>query len=183
MFKGFVRKQLDAFERRWNYDTGYMREILDQAGIGALAPMQGVQKMGAYRKDVPRDAYFAASLEAVRAGDCGPCMQLGIRMAQAQGVPPHVLRAIVAGDRESMSADVRLAFDLARATVTRDPACVELSEAVKRRWGMRGAVSLAYGIVAAQSYPTFKYALGHGRACLQVTVAGEPMRPHELQHA
>lgn len=183
MLKGLVRKQLDTFGRKWKYDTGYMREILDEAGVGALAPMQAVQKMGSYRKDVPRDAYYAATLEAVRAGDCGPCLQLGIRMAEAEGVNPVVLRAVITGDRESMSEDVRLAFDLARATVTRNAACIELSEAVKRRWGMRGAVSLAYGIVAAQSYPTFKYALGHGRACLQVTVAGEAVRPHELQHA
>lgn len=183
MLKWLARKQLEKFRKQWNYDTGYMREVLDEAGVGALAPMQGFQKAAAYRKNVPADAYCAAAIEAVRAADCGPCMQLGVRMAEAQGVSPDVLRAIVAGDRDAMSDDVRLAFDLAHAVVTRDLRCGELSEAVKKRWGMAGAVSLAYGIAAAGTFPAFKYALGHGQACLQISVAGVPMRPHELQHA
>lgn len=183
MLKWLARKQLAAFERKWQYDTSYMREIVDGAGVDALGPMQGFQKAAAYRKNVPADVYAAAAIEAVRAADCGPCMQLGIRMAEAQGVRPDVLRAIVAGDRDAMSDDVRLAFDLARAVVTRDVRCGELSAQVKNRWGIAGAVSLAYGITAAQTFPTFKYALGHGQACLQVSVAGIPMRPHELQHA
>lgn len=183
MLKWLARKQLDAFERKWQYDTGYMREVLDGAGVGALGPLQGFQKAAAYRKNVPADVYCAAGIEAVRAADCGPCMQLGIRMAEAEGVRPEVLRAIVAGDRDAMSDDVRLGFDLAHAVVTRDARCGELSEQVKKRWGIAGAVSLAYGIAAAQTFPAVKYALGHGQACLQVSVAGVPMRPHELQHA
>jgi predicted RNase H-like nuclease (RuvC/YqgF family) len=42
MFKWLVKKQLEKFARRWNYDTGYVREIIDEAGVGAVMPLQGL---------------------------------------------------------------------------------------------------------------------------------------------
>ena len=38
-------------------------------------------------------------------------------------------------------------------------------------------MSLAFGLVGARIYPTLKYALGHGKACQRIVVAGEPIRP------
>lgn len=183
MFRKFARKQLDNFERRWHYDASYMREVLDEGGVGALLPMQALQKLGAYRKDVSPEVYFAAGLAATRAADCGPCMQLGVRMAEAQGVPAQTLRAIVAGDRDAMPGDVRLAYDLACATAARDASCTDLSHQARERWGARGLMSLAYAMVAGQSYPTIKYALGHGHACERITVGGVTIAPAALQPA
>jgi hypothetical protein len=40
-------------------------------------------------------------------------------------------------------------------------------------WGQRGLVSLAFAITAGRIFPTLKYALGHGHACMRVTIAGE----------
>jgi hypothetical protein len=45
---------------------------------------------------------------------------------------------------------------------------------VVRLWGKRGLISLAFAMVSARIFPTLKYALGHGRACMRVTVGGEP---------
>lgn len=103
MFTRFVRRQLERFERRWQYDASYMREVLDEGGIGALLPMQTLQKLGAYRKDVSPEVHYAAGLAATRAADCGPCMQLGVRMAEAQSVSSH-LRRQRAHDRVRVSS-------------------------------------------------------------------------------
>ena len=43
MFKWLVKKQLESFGRKWGYDTAYMAEIVDEAGVGAVLPMQGLQ--------------------------------------------------------------------------------------------------------------------------------------------
>ena len=43
-------------------------------------------------------------------------------------------------------------------------------------------IALAYGIMGAQLYPTLKYALGHGKACTRVVIAGEAVAPAR-QHA
>ena len=36
-------------------------------------------------------------------------------------------------------------------------------------------MSLAFAITAARIYPTVKYALGHGKACMRVVVGGKPV--------
>ena len=46
---------------------------------------------------------------------------------------------------------------------------------IVKRWGRRALVSLAFAITAARIYPTVKYALGHGKACMRVVVGGTPV--------
>ena len=36
-------------------------------------------------------------------------------------------------------------------------------------------LALAYGVMASQLYPMLKYALGHGKACTRVAVAGQTL--------
>jgi hypothetical protein len=119
MFKWLVKKQLDAFAKRWEYDTGYAREIVDDAGIGAVMPLQALQKLGSYRK-VPPDAHYGAALTAGKAADCGPCLQLGVRMAEEAGVTPQAIRAILERDSQNCSKGALLGIELALATIARD---------------------------------------------------------------
>src|SRR5579884_758839 len=97
MLKWLIRRGISAFERRWGYDATYMHEVVEKAGVGAMLPMNGLQKLGAYRRDIPKEAYYAAAIVASKAADCGPCLQLGISMADAAGVAAPVVRA----DRKS----------------------------------------------------------------------------------
>jgi hypothetical protein len=171
MLSWFMRKQIDAFGRRWSYDTSYMRAVLEQAGPGAVMPLNGLGKVGAYRRDVPAGVYYAAKVTASVAADCGPCAQLVVQMAEDAGVSAGVLRALVAGEFDALPPDERLGAELARATLAREPG-TETRDAIVARWGYRGLVSIAYGIVAAQAYPTLKYALGAATSCVRLRVAG-----------
>lgn len=182
MLKWFVKKQLKTFGDRWNYDTGYMREIVDEAGVGAVMPMQALGKLGGYRK-VPDDAYYGAALTAGKEADCGPCLQLGVSMAEAAGVKPQIIRAILERDFAKCSKDALLGVELALATIARDGTGEEARTEILRRWGRAGLVSLAYAIVGAQAYPTFKYAIGHGHACVRVRVGGENVPMAHPQYA
>ncbi len=170
MIRAFAKRAIEAFERRWSYDGSYMREVLDEAGLGAILPMRALQQVAAYRRDVPAGVYYAAKLTASLAADCGPCAQLTIAMAQAEGVSAALLRALVAGDRDALGEDERLGYDLARATLTHASG-EDARAAILARWGRRGLVSLAYALVAAQAFPTLKYALGHGASCARLHVA------------
>ncbi|HET6275973.1 MAG TPA: hypothetical protein VFE16_08615 [Candidatus Cybelea sp.] len=64
--------------------------------------------------------------------------------------------------------------------------------AFSKRWGYdtgfcgaggAGLVSLAYAIVGAQAYPAFKYAIGHGHACVRLSVGGETIAMQSPQYA
>ena len=172
MLKWFLRRQIAAFERTWNYDATYIREMID-ADPQAVMVFGKVQGLGRYRKDVPLAAHCAAGLVAVMAEDCGPCTQLGIDMAQRQGVDPAILRAVVARDYAAMPAEVALAVRFTEASLRHAPEADDLREEILRCWGKRGLLSLAFAMLAARMYPTLKYALGHGRSCTRLGIGGE----------
>jgi hypothetical protein len=183
VFKWFVKKQLDGFARRWNYDTGYMQEIVDEAGVDAVMPMMGLQRLGKYRGGLPLAAYYGAGLTAGRHADCGPCLQLGVSMAEAEGLQPEIISAILRQDLEALPPEALLGIEIAQATIARDGTGEDAREEVLRRWGRRGLVAMGYAIVAAQSYPTFKYAIGHGHSCVRVRVGNETVAMREATPA
>src|SRR5262249_41929835 len=61
MIKWFLRRRLAAFERAWNYDAGYMHEILE-ADPSALIAFSKVASLGRYHKDAPLAAYHAVRI-------------------------------------------------------------------------------------------------------------------------
>jgi hypothetical protein len=170
----WVRKAIDKFERDWKYDGSYMRDIIDASPRAAWL-FSGAAALGQFRRDVPIEPWFAAGITAVRHEDCGPCTQLGVAIAERAGVSPAVLRAVLADDADAMPADVALVWKFTRATLAHDPAADEYREAIVKRWGRRGLISLAFAITASRIYPTVKYALGHGKACMRVVVGGTPV--------
>lgn len=174
MLRWLMRRGLQRFERRWNYDAGYMHELID-ADPRAAWMFSRAAAIGSYRKDVPLAAWAAAAITAVRHEDCGPCTQLGVSMAERSGVDPKVLRAVLTEDVAAMPDDVALAWRFTRATIDHDPSADTYRKEIVRRWGPRAAISLAFAMVASRTYPTVKYALGHGRACTRIVVAGTPV--------
>jgi alkylhydroperoxidase family enzyme len=171
MLRSLLHRTIRGFERRYDYDAGYMHEILDTS-LPAFMKLLLAQAMNAHREAVPRDALFAARLAAVRFEDCGPCAQLVVNMAAEAGVAPAVLRAMVARDVAALPSDARLALALADAVLAHAP-CDEVRNEIRRRWGDAGLVTLAYTIAATRIYPTMKRALGHAHSCERLRVDGE----------
>jgi len=174
MLRWLFRRAIGAFERKWNYDASYLREIIDASPRAAWRFMNAV-RIGNYRRDAPVEMLIAAGITAVRSEDCGPCTQLGTAMAERQGVPPEILRAILTDDFAAMPDDVALAWRFTKAVLAHDPAADEYRAEILQRWGPRAVVSLAFAITAARIYPTVKYAMGHGKACTRVVVGGTPV--------
>jgi hypothetical protein len=176
MVKWMLHRKLRAFEREHDYDASYMHELLD-TDLDAFLKFGRAVGVGAYRKDVPAEVYMAAGLTSSIQADCGPCTQLGVGFALRSGVPAAAIAAVVRGDFAAMSDDLALGARFARAVLGREPAADEYREEISRRWGPRAVVALAYAVMAAQLYPTLKYALGHGKACARVVVDGEAIAP------
>ena len=175
MVKWLMKQGIAAFERQWDYDASYVREIIE-ASPRAAWMFSRAAAIGKYRKDVPAAAWTAAGITAVRHEDCGPCTQLGVSMAERAGIDPKVLRAILTEDPAAMPDDVALAWRFTRATIDRDPSADRYREEIVKRWGPRALISLAFAMVAARIYPTVKYAMGHGQACTRIVVGGAPVK-------
>lgn len=178
MLKTLLKAAVGRFERRYDYDVSYMRQLIE-ADPAAFQAFSAVRKLSGYRKGAPPAAIAAAGIIGTMAEDCGPCTQIGVKIAAEGGVPAGVLKGILTGDEEAMGPDAALARRFALASMARDLEATDpLREAVVRRWGERGLAALALSIAAARVYPTVKYALGHGKACSKVRVADEDLVVH-----
>lgn len=180
LLKWMIHRKLSAFEREHGYDASYMHEVVDR-DVGAFLKFARATGLGSYRKDVPKDVHIAAGLTSSIQADCGPCTQLGVGFALQAGVPAETIAAVVKGDEAAMSPEVALGVRFARAVLARDAAAGACREEIVRRWGPRALLALAFAVMAAQLYPALKYALGHGKACTRVVVAGRTITP--LRHA
>lgn len=174
MLTWFLRRRVAAFERAYDYDASYLRDIIDADPRAAMI-FNGITPLSRYCRDLPKEAWRAAGIAASMAEDCGPCTQLGVRMAEEAGVEPKILEAIVAGRIAAMPADAALGYRFAQAVLRHDPEADGLRNEIVARWGQRALVSLAFGVTAARLYPTVKYALGHGRACVRVRIGGKDL--------
>jgi hypothetical protein len=172
MFGWLVQKRIKSFERAFDYDMTYAREIYD-ASPRAFWRFSKVVNLAQYHEDTPLDAWYAAKLAATLAEDCGPCTQLVATMAEREGVKPETLRAIIAGDESAMPPDALLGYRFAQAALARDIAGSDrLRAEVRSKWGKKTVVTLALAIAASRVFPAVKYALGHGHACVRVRIAG-----------
>jgi hypothetical protein len=179
MIKWLLHRRLAAFEREHEYDASYMHELLE-TDLGAFLKFGRATGLGAYRKDVPAEVYVAAALTSSIQADCGPCTQLGVGFALRAGVPSTTIAAIVAGNLAAMSSEVALGVRFARAVLAREAGADEYRDEIVQRWGPRALLALGFGIMTAQLYPALKYALGHGKACTRVVVAGQAVSPRQL---
>ena len=174
MLKWFIRNRVAVFEKRFDYDMSYAREIL-AIDLRAFLAFARLTKLGDYRRDVPKPGYWAAKLVAVLAEDCGPCTQLIATMALRDGVDGAVISAVLSHDDSQLPEPVLVAVKFARASIAHDVAADELRDDIVRRWGQRALVALAFAITSGRIYPTLKYALGHGKMCQRVVVDGKPV--------
>lgn len=174
MLRWLMRRRIAAFERAYDYDMSYVSDLVE-ADPRAARLFGRATALGRYRRDVPLLAWFAAQQTTVMAEDCGPCTQLGVTLAEREGVDPAVIRAVLARDLKALPDDAALGVRFAEAVLAHDAAADALREEIVRRWGKRALVSLGFAITAGRLYPTLKYALGHGKACTRVTVGGAPV--------
>lgn len=173
MLRALLSRQVRSMERSFDYDAGYMHEVL-AVSPWTLLKFGLVASLGHGRR-APAGAIAAAGIVGTLAEDCGPCTQISVDMALRAGVDAAVLRAILAADEEAMGPDAGLAWRFARASLARDMETADpLRDEIVRRWGKGGLVDIGMALTTARMYPTLKYALGHGKSCSRVTVAGEP---------
>src|SRR5262249_21544829 len=149
MVKWLMRRWIRGFEREWDYDASYLREMLEASPRAAWL-FSRAAGLGRYRRDISFEAWSVAGITAVRQEDCGPCTQLGVPMAERAGVNSQILRAVLTDDPDAMPPDVALVWRFTRAMLAHDESADEYRREIVKRWGSRALVSLACAIAAAR---------------------------------
>lgn len=171
MLKKLIASRISAFEKQYDYDMAYAREVLS-LGASVYKRFYDASLLTGYHEGLSVDAWFGAQLVGIMAGDCGPCVQLTVKMAEEAGVNPVALGHVISGSWEQLPDDMGLIVRFTHALSSRSPALSELREDVRERFGTEALVSVAYALISTHMYPTLKYALGHGESCSRVHVGG-----------
>jgi alkylhydroperoxidase family enzyme len=174
MLKFLARLGLKSFSKRYGYDVGYMRYMLD-ASPSAFFKFAKLTALARHNEVAPRDAFFTAKLVGAIAEDCGPCVQLVVNMSREAGVAADQIEAVLKRDRAAMNADTALGFQFADAVVRRAPSADEVRETVSAEWGDAGVVDLALAVQAGRIYPMVKRALGFAKTCARVRIDDAPV--------
>lgn len=177
MLDAFVQARIAAFGRQWRYGTDHLRTLwrMDRRSLWNLMRFG---QATARRGNLPAGAWHAARLAALRAEDCGPCLQLAVDMARADGVPDLAVRLVLAGDDAALAAhDTQAAAAAAftRAWLTHADALDEPRKAARRALGDEGFARLVLSVMGARLYPQLKRALGQEGHCAPIEVGGQPV--------
>jgi hypothetical protein len=170
MLKSFLHKHIRRMEQRFAYDAGYLHGVVD-VSPAAFFKFARAQRLGHYRQSVTKDAWYAAKLAAALSEDCGPCAQLCVDMALADGVAAAKLAALLRGDIEQSGEDAALGYYYGMAVATNADTALSLVERVRLRFGAKGLLSLAFAVTSLRMYPTLKRGLGQGATCTTIVVS------------
>ena len=179
MLRWFLRRMIARFERTYDFDASYARDLIEHAPVTLLWLFLAPRIIRRPRA-LPLEAWVAAGLTGAMEADCGSCTQLGVRMGQETGVADEVLRAIVADDEDAMSEDVRLVTRYTRASLRHDIDAEGFRDEIVRRWGKNVLARLAYLVTISGLFPTIKYTLGHGRSCTRVRIGSRDVPVHRM---
>ncbi|MFN3214085.1 MAG: hypothetical protein ACE37M_13355 [Henriciella sp.] len=167
MIKWILRRGARAFGRAYDYDVGYMLDVINTSA-GAGLRLSGFPMISQYRG--PKDAklvwvgaIFASTLE----GDCGPCAQLVVDMALRAGADPADLQSCFEGDPQR-AGDVGLGFQFAMAAIGGDLNVEDFQRQIEAKHGRRGLIAASFAAGSGRFYPVFKRGLGYGHACQQI---------------
>src|SRR5258708_40340517 len=117
MLGKLMHSYIRRFERTFGYDASYMHDVVD-ASPSAAWKFSLLQIMSNHRQEISGDAWHAAHLAGAISEDCGPCVQICIDMATADGMDPDKLISLVRGDIDAAGTDAALGFRFGMAVAT-----------------------------------------------------------------
>jgi alkylhydroperoxidase family enzyme len=171
MFRRLARALVARQERELGVALEYAHDLLERAP-GALAALALAQPFLQHRRRAADlGAYHVARIAATQAADCGTCVQIVVDAALRAGVPPEVIRAVLAADDDWVGPDLAAVRRFAVAVMRADDAGAEAErEHLLARYGPRGEADLAVAIAGALVFPALNRGLGRARGCARVRV-------------
>ncbi|MEM9158801.1 MAG: hypothetical protein AAGB46_07090 [Verrucomicrobiota bacterium] len=154
---------LKSFQDHYDYDAGYLFELAEKDAAG-FAKFAAFMPLSQHREEAPADAFFICHLIATQAADCGPCLQLVIKMAKEAGVPADQIQSALDGG-DALPDELKLVRRYAITVSHHEAIDPELLEALQEIYTEKALAELALILASAPVYPTLKQALGHAQSC------------------
>lgn len=166
--KADALKQIAQFEAHYNYDSTYMRDMLEHSPEG-FAKFNNFLPLARHHEKLSNNDYWVAKLAAMQAADCGECLQLNVRMAREAGVARELIQAAVRGG-DALPADLCDVYRYAKNVAANVPIDEDLLDRIEARFDKGALLEFALAIATASVFPVIKRALGQAKACSQINI-------------
>lgn len=180
---GITSRLIDAAERKFGEKLDYLRDIAS-ASPAAFYKLALFLAFARHRKAAPLDAYYLASIGALLSEDCGPCLQIAVNQALAEGVSSSLISSAVVGGA-SLDAERRLYLDFGHAVSANMPEAEELRLKLAEKLSPAAMVELAIAVAGARVFPALKRGLGHAKSCslVQIRVPGSATKTARIMES
>ena len=107
MLRLFLRRKLDAEEKKLGESMDYLRHIVDISPTSFLR-FACVMPFANSRKTLPKEVWCVAQVVTLQHEDCGPCLQITLNPARQEGVSAELsLHTTASGNQPKSSTEVR----------------------------------------------------------------------------
>ena len=169
MLRWFIKKRLDAEEKKLGESLDYLRYITDKDSP-AMLRLASIGPFANSRKTLPCDAWYAAQLIALQHEDCGTCLQIGVNLARKDGVDVQTIESVLDGNWSELPPGLNTICQFTLQTVTDKTANDEMRARIVQQYGERGLIELAFAVAAAAVPPTIKRVLGYSKSCSAISI-------------
>lgn len=162
------KRIIRSYEERVGAKLDYVRDIL-RSSRAAFWKFSLFMPLSGHRKHASAESLAVARIAAVKAEDCGPCLQINVDFALHEGVAPEVIENAVFAP-ELLTRDFALIYRFAEAVAENSDDIELLRAALSDRLAPRVMTELAIAIASARVYPALKRGLGHSKSCAAVNI-------------
>ena len=155
-------QQLEQFSSYYQYDVQYLRDLYESSA-DAFAKFNALQPLSMHCELLSMEEHWIAKLAAMKAQDCGACLELNIKMALEAGVSLNLVKNVVS-NTEALTPHQRMIYEYVFGLAANQQDNSWLDD-MKQNYS-RGQL-LEFGLCAASAvfYPMVKRAVGDVESC------------------
>lgn len=154
--------QINQFEDHYNYDTTYMRELLESS-LQGYRKFEQSMALVSHLELLNLDEHWAAKLTATKTLDCGDCLQLGVKMAIENGVDRQLIASLLY-DNTKLPEQLKEICGFTAGITTNNLSDTLLAK-MQSRYSKGQLLEFGIIISGAMMFPTIKRTLGYTKQC------------------
>lgn len=157
------REAARAFGHQYHYDVSYMEALLE-ASPGAYKAFENAMGMSRCQKVAPAELLAIVKITTMKIEDCGPCLELSLKLGREAGVDESILLGALRGGK-GLSPEHLEVHQYAKSVAANIPMEPELLIRLQERYGREVMAELAVVIAGVRIYPTIKRGMGYAQSC------------------
>ncbi|MDA7977761.1 MAG: hypothetical protein MPJ50_03195 [Pirellulales bacterium] len=164
MIRRLILRKLDVQEAILGESMDYLRHMV-RTSLRAFLRFTKILSFASYRRKLPTDAAHVARMVAARSQDCGPCVQISVNLASAEGMNPEWIQAILDGRPDDLPKELAEVYLFTDHVVRMTGDEGDLRIAIRNRWSEEAVIELALAIAGSQVFPIVKRVMGYAKSC------------------